>query len=94
MAQIGLLIVELHFPMCHSLKEKRMILKSLKDRLHNRYNVAISEEDYSDLWQRSRLGLVSIGPDKQVLMNMFERISEFIEQNGSIQLIGRETEYF
>lgn len=94
MVQIGYCSIELHFPGCRSLKEKRMILKGLKMRLRNRFNLALAEEDYSDLWQRSKLALVTVGPDKQSLINTFERVLEHIDQNGSIQVTGTNMEYF
>jgi uncharacterized protein len=56
---IGLLRVELHIPGARSLKEKRMVLRSIKDRL-KKFNVAVSEVEHQDLWQRAELGVVTI----------------------------------
>ena len=56
---IGVYTFELHLPGAQSLKEKRQVLRRLKDRLRARYNVALSElNDYSDLWQRAALVVV------------------------------------
>jgi uncharacterized protein len=52
---VGLMTWELHLEGCHSLKDKRHVLKSLKDRLHNRFNVSAAETDHQDLWQRAEL---------------------------------------
>jgi uncharacterized protein YlxP (DUF503 family) len=93
MVHVGLLTIELHFPLCRSLKDKRMILKGLKDRLRNRRNIAIAEEDFTDLWQRTRLALVSVAADKQSLLTLFDNIIEIIETNGSVQLIAKQTEF-
>ena len=56
---IGLLTVEMHLPGARSLKEKRMILRSVKDRI-KKFNVAVSETAHHDLWQRAELGVVTI----------------------------------
>lgn len=56
---VAVLSVELHIPYSQSLKDKRMILRRLKDRLQ-KFNVAVSEVAYHDLWQRAGLGVVTI----------------------------------
>ncbi|MBI2187904.1 MAG: DUF503 domain-containing protein [Acidobacteria bacterium] len=56
---IGLLSVELHIPYAQSLKDKRMVLRRVKDRLQ-KFNVAVSEVEYQDVWQRAALGVVAI----------------------------------
>ena len=57
---VGLLVVEFHFPEARSLKDKRMVLRSVKDRLR-KFNVAIAETEHQDLWQRAQLGIIAIG---------------------------------
>lgn len=56
---VGLLSIELHLPASHSLKEKRMVLRGVKDRL-KKFNVAVAEVAHHDLWQRAGLGIVTI----------------------------------
>jgi uncharacterized protein YlxP (DUF503 family) len=56
---VGLLSVELHIPHAQSLKDKRMVLRSVKDRL-KKFNVAVAEVEHQDLWQRAGLGIVAI----------------------------------
>lgn len=56
---VGLLSLELHIPQARSLKDKRMILRGVKDRLR-KFNVSFAEVDYQDLWQRAALGVVTI----------------------------------
>src|ERR671916_3235925 len=57
---IGILSVELHFPEAHSLKEKRMFLRSAKQQLQNRFGASVAEVDHHDVWQRSRLTLALV----------------------------------
>ena len=57
---VGILSFELHFPESHSLKEKRMHLRSVKQQLANRLGCSIAEVDHHDVWQRSRLTLACV----------------------------------
>ena len=60
---VGLLTIELHVPGSHSLKEKRMVLRRIKDRL-KKFNVAVSEVDHHDLWQRAAVAVVTVSTDQ------------------------------
>ncbi|MBI4465233.1 MAG: DUF503 domain-containing protein [Acidobacteria bacterium] len=82
---IGLLTLEIYLPYSHSLKEKRLVVRKVKDRLRARFNVAVAELDHQDLWQRALLGVVSISSDQaslEVMMNAVQRESE--------RLLGRD----
>ena len=54
---VGILSAELHFPESHSLKEKRMFLRSVKAQLQNRVGASVAEVDHHEVWQRSRVTL-------------------------------------
>jgi uncharacterized protein YlxP (DUF503 family) len=56
---VALLSVDVHLPYAQSLKDKRMVLRRIKDRLQ-KLNVAVAEVEHQDLWQRARLGIVAI----------------------------------
>lgn len=60
---VGLLSVELYLPMARSLKEKRMVLRGVKDRLR-KFNISVAEVEHQDLWQRAGLGVVAISTDQ------------------------------
>src|SRR2546426_10316009 len=55
---------ELHLEGSHSLKDKRHVLKSLKDRLHNRFNVSAAETAHHDLWQRAELTVCVVSNER------------------------------
>ncbi len=57
---VGLLTLEIYIPDSHSLKDKRQVLRSLKDRLRARFNVAVAELDGQDTWQRAQVGVVTL----------------------------------
>jgi len=65
MPSIGVLTLELRLDGSHSLKDKRQVVKSLKDRLRHRFNVAVAEIDYQDLWQRGLVAAVTVSSDRQ-----------------------------
>jgi hypothetical protein len=57
---VGLLTLELHIAEAHSLKDKRQVLRSLKERLRAHFNVAVAELEYEETWQRSIIGVVTL----------------------------------
>ena len=63
MPTIGVLTLEIHIEESHSLKEKRHVVKGLKDRLRSRFNVSVAEIDYQDFWQRAVVAAVTISGD-------------------------------
>jgi len=63
MAAIGVLTLVLRLENSHSLKDKRHVVKSLQDRLRNKFNVAVAEIDYQDLWQRAAVAVVTVSSD-------------------------------
>lgn len=64
MAVIGILTIEIHVEDSHSLKDKRHVVKSLKDRLRDRFNVSVAEIDHLDSWQNSVLAAVTVSKDR------------------------------
>ena len=83
---IGYCQVELFFPESASLKDKRNILRRLKDRLSSRYNLSIAEIGHQGLWQRAQVGMVMISNDPAFLDRSFQGIRKEIEsiQPGEI----------
>ncbi|HTS31235.1 MAG TPA: DUF503 domain-containing protein [Bryobacteraceae bacterium] len=63
MATVGVLTLELRLENSHSLKDKRHAIKSLQDRLRNKFNVAVAEIDHQDLWQRAAVAAVTVSSD-------------------------------
>ena len=81
MPAIGVLTLELRLADAHSLKDKRQTVKSLKERLRGKFNVAVAEIDYHDLWQRALLSAVTVAAERvhaeQVLQSV-EREAAFL----------------
>lgn len=64
MPAIGVLTLEIHVEHSHSLKEKRHVVKSLKDRLRERFNISVAEIDGLDSWQNSVIAAVTVSNDR------------------------------
>ncbi|MCL6582779.1 MAG: DUF503 domain-containing protein [bacterium] len=71
--------IELYIPEANSLKAKRKVIKSLKDQLRNRFNVAIAEVELQDLWQRSILGVVTLSNDRSQVDATLAKVISFVE---------------
>ena len=91
---IGFLSIEIYLPYSHSLKEKRKRLSGLKSRLTKKYNVAISELEYQNKWQRTKIGMVSLNSQKRPVESLFSKIIEDVEKNIDGQILDYETHYF
>ncbi len=89
---IGLLTLEIHLPDAHSLKDKRQVIRSLKDRLRTRFNVAVAELDHQELWQRAVVGVVSLSGDAKHLEQSLQAIFAESERLLGRDLIGHEIE--
>jgi uncharacterized protein len=91
---IGLLTLEIHIADARSLKDKRQVLRSLKDRLRSHFNVAVAELDHQDVWQRSRVGVVSISNDGKHLEESLSAVAAESERVLGRDLLSQEIEYF
>jgi hypothetical protein len=91
---IGFLFFEIYFPYSHSLKEKRKILKSFKDRVKNKFNVALAELDYQDKWQRTRIGVVTLNTHKKPVDNLLNKIIVDAQENINGEIIDSQIHYF
>lgn len=64
MPSVGCLILELRIEHAHSLKDKRQVVKSLKDRLRQKFNVAVSEIEDQEAWQSAVIAAVTVSPSR------------------------------
>jgi uncharacterized protein YlxP (DUF503 family) len=89
---IGVCRIHLRIPENHSLKEKRHVIRKLIDRVRHRFNVAISEVDDNDLWQRAQIGFCTIGNDRRFVNSSLDKIIDFIEKMYLAEVIEKEME--
>jgi uncharacterized protein YlxP (DUF503 family) len=89
---IALLTVELYLPMSQSLKDKRQVLRRLKDRI-GAQNVAIAEVAHQDLWQRAGLAVVTVASADEVAERTMQSVVEEIERLEPGLVTRTEVEY-
>ena len=90
---IGILNIELSIPESNSLKAKRQIIKSLKDKLRRSFNISISETDNHDIWQRCSIGISMVGAEKSFINSALDRILDFVDEIPSVELIDSQLEF-
>jgi uncharacterized protein YlxP (DUF503 family) len=94
---ISFLTLELHIEAARSLKDKRQVLRSLKDRLRGSFNVSVAEIDPSPVWNRATIGVVSISDSRDYLdglMKNVERAATRIANNHGADVADSFVEYF
>ncbi len=94
MPSIGLLTLHLHINHASSLKQKRQVVRAVKDRLRNRLNVSVAEIDFHDRWQRSVIGVVSISADRTRAEQVLGRAEQEAARLLGDDLTSSETEFF
>jgi len=86
---IAFLTIELRIEAAHSLKDKRQVLRSVKDKLRAHFNVSVAELDYTDVWQRATIGVVSISSSRDYLdglMHNVEREATRVANNAGAEV--------
>jgi hypothetical protein len=77
---VGVLRLTLFLPENHSLKGKRGVIKKIKARVANTFNVSIAECDDHDLWQKAVLGVCQIGPDAGYVEGGLRQVVRFVDE--------------
>ncbi|GAB4368405.1 MAG: hypothetical protein Kow0062_01560 [Acidobacteriota bacterium] len=90
--RVGVLVLELYLPGALSLKDKRRVVRGLKDRCRARFNVAVAEVDHQDLQQRAGIAFSSVAGDEATLHGLFDRLREEAEAvtGGRVAVVSRE----
>jgi hypothetical protein len=91
---IGLLTLDIHFPYSQSLKEKRKELNSLKDRLRQKFNVAVAELEYQDTWQRTRIGIVALNSQPSIVESVLAKIRSDAETHVNGEILKADLQFF
>ena len=90
--RIAVMTFRLYAPWVHSLKEKRMIVKSIIARLQNKFHVSAAEIDEQDVHQIIVIGVASVVPHNAMADSLMEKISLFVEENTEAEIIDEERE--
>ena len=85
--KIATIVFRLHAPWVHSLKEKRMIVKSLVAKLQNKFHVSAAEVDEQDTHQIIVIGVAAIVPNNAMADSVMDEISAFVEENTEAEIL-------
>jgi len=84
---IAFLTLELRIEGAHSLKDKRQVVRSLKDKLRHAFNVSLAELEETDLWQRATIGVVSFSSSRDYLEGLMQKVEQqaarIVASNGA-----------
>ncbi|MBH0205657.1 MAG: DUF503 domain-containing protein [Nitrospira sp.] len=84
---VGLCTVELFISESQSLKDKRQVLHSLKDRLHGKFNLSVAEVDGQDLWQKAVLGMACVANEGGYVNQVLEQALNVIKGMPAVEVV-------
>ncbi len=91
-ARVALGLVELHLPDVGSLKDKRRVLKGLKEKVRARFEVSVAEVDHQDVWQRATLAVAYVSADARHANTVISKAMDFIEDNVAGRVLDTSVE--
>jgi uncharacterized protein YlxP (DUF503 family) len=78
---VGVIQLELSIPWAMSLKDKRQVVRSLKDRLRNTFNLAVAEVGENEAWRTAVIGMTTVGNDAKFIRSVCDKIVHWVEEN-------------
>jgi len=91
---VGVLVIEIMVYSSSSLKEKRFVLNSIRDRVRKKFNVSISEIGYQDKWQRSQIGIATLSNEFSHTEQSLQKVFQFLDRSDDYEIISYEYNYF
>lgn len=85
--RVGTCIVELRLPESRSLKNKRQVIKALKDRLRRKFNISIAEIDEHDRWQSAVLGIAVVSADGRFANEILSKSIDTLQNEHRVEII-------
>ncbi len=89
---VGCCRIEIFLPESGSLKTKRHVLKGLKTRLQNHFNVSVAEVDGNDLWQRGVIGVAVVANETRFADQVIAKVIDHVRNDGRVVLLDYQTE--
>lgn len=89
---VGLCTVELFISESRSLKDKRQVLHSLKDRLHEKFNLSVAEVDGRDLWQKAVLGMACVANEGGHVNQVLDQALNVIKGMPTVEVVRSKLE--
>ena len=92
MAFVGFSVFDIHVQNVHSLKEKRFVVRSVKDRISKRFNVAVSETGHLDKWQRCEIAVAAVAAERRSVERTLEGVRTMLDGEPELRVISDETD--
>ena len=92
--RVAIAVIDLHIPSVGSLKAKRQVVKSLVQRLRQRFNLSVTEVGSQDLWQRSELGLAIVCHNGAGADSILQKIYAYLEEDTKLEMISAKVEIY
>ena len=89
---VGLRVFEILIHGTQSLKEKRFVLRSVKDRIAHRFNVSIAETGHQDKWQRAQLAVAAVAGDRRGVEKALDAVRELLDREPELSVVDIHTE--
>ena len=84
---IGVLQLKLFIPHSGSLKSRRQVLKSLKDKIRHKFNVSVAEIDSSDKWQSGTMAVACVNSDRRLVDSVLSKVVDLVDAKGGAELV-------
>ena len=84
---VGIVRLELHLPAARSLKDKRQVVRSMKERIRERVRAAVAEVEYQDLWQRAAIGIAVVAADGGQVRELLNSARNIVDQYAQAQVL-------
>jgi uncharacterized protein YlxP (DUF503 family) len=81
---------DLRIPACHSLKEKRHVVKALTSAIRSSFNVSVAEVEHHDLWQRAALGVAAVGAQEYHLRKVLHEVEKLVDRWAEVEVISTD----
>jgi len=91
---VGIARLTLFLPGSHSLKEKRMVLRRVKDRVRAKFNAAVAEVEDNDVWQKAVMGFAVVGNDERFVGGALDEVIRFVEGEAEVTNVERDVQTF
>ncbi|MXW06309.1 MAG: DUF503 domain-containing protein [Gemmatimonadetes bacterium] len=91
---VGLCRIDLFLPESRSLKAKRQVIKGLKDRIRNRFNVSVAEVEHQSLWQRATLGLAMVSEEKGYVDRTLRQVLNLVQAEPRLLVLDHTFEWY
>lgn len=89
---VGICTIELHIPDSGSLKSRRKVLRHLKERIRQSFNVSVSELDDGRLWQRAVLGVACVANERRHVNQVLDKVVSLVQGNLTVSVISYQIE--